>query len=382
MEIIERIIEKQKKLDKPIFIFCHKDPDGDAIGSRRALTIYLENSGAKVTTNAKNIDVSGIAVVVDTSSVDFVNSKKITKFKPENIFVFDHHIRSKTGNYIETELKLPKENVYVDGTQSSNCEVLLHVFDKSKITERIANALLKGLLYDTAVLKYIKKDTLKNVKMLLECGANFNKYAESLSDEKRFPKEEIVKIFFKNTEKIKFNNYFGLFYVANYEKTKIFEENYGLKPLNKYIFLLNNIYDCAFACLIIEREKNKVDVSLRSNPFCCDLDVQSVAVKFGGGGHKNAAGCQINLNKKNNLLQIKNNILSEINKLKINKIIKINNNKNNNKLKLILDETNYLTRDVNIEKIEKIENLIKNGANFDFLIKKFKNFNKIKNNDN
>jgi phosphoesterase RecJ-like protein len=54
--------------------------------------------------------------------------------------------------------------------------------------------------------------------------------------------------------------------------------------------------------------KNGVKISLRSKG---DIDVGSVAVSFGGGGHPNAAGCYINGNlekAKNNLI----NILKEL----------------------------------------------------------------------
>ena len=39
--------------------------------------------------------------------------------------------------------------------------------------------------------------------------------------------------------------------------------------------------------LVWQRDKNRIEVSLRSNG---DLDVSKIASKFKGGGHKNAAG--------------------------------------------------------------------------------------------
>lgn len=43
--MIEEIIEKAKKENKKVYIFAHKNPDGDAIGSSRALAEHLKLQG-------------------------------------------------------------------------------------------------------------------------------------------------------------------------------------------------------------------------------------------------------------------------------------------------------------------------------------------------
>ena len=56
-------------------------------------------------------------------------------------------------------------------------------------------------------------------------------------------------------------------------------------------FIPHGIVDCRpcmMGILFKEKDINEIKLSLRSKG---DLDVASFARKYGGGGHKNAAGC-------------------------------------------------------------------------------------------
>jgi phosphoesterase RecJ-like protein len=53
-----------------------------------------------------------------------------------------------------------------------------------------------------------------------------------------------------------------------------------------------------------EVNKNRFRISLRSN----FIDVNKIAVKYGGGGHQKASGCEI----KGTLEELKNILLSDI----------------------------------------------------------------------
>ena len=54
---------------------------------------------------------------------------------------------------------------------------------------------------------------------------------------------------------------------------------------------LLKVKDVVFAVLLVE-EKDRIRISLRSRG---EISAQKVAHRFGGGGHKQAAGCQLSL---------------------------------------------------------------------------------------
>ena len=83
--MIEKIIEKAKSLNRPVYIFAHNFPDKDAVASSASLIAYLEKEGIpakyvvtkslRYSTTIGNIPLtnnvsSGVAVILDTNSVD------------------------------------------------------------------------------------------------------------------------------------------------------------------------------------------------------------------------------------------------------------------------------------------------------------------------
>ena len=97
------------------------------------------------------------------------------KTPPEDIFVIDHHLKSNEIASIEEELKIPEENVLRAPSASSTCEMLANEFDSEQISVTIAEMLTLGLMADTAKLKFLKANTLQNLQVLLEKGADYKK---------------------------------------------------------------------------------------------------------------------------------------------------------------------------------------------------------------
>ena len=80
-------------------------------------------------------------------------------------------------------------------------------------------------------------------------------------------------------------------------------DNTATSKLTRWVKGTRNIQ--ALACFV-EVNKNRFRLSLRSN----HINVNKVAVKFGGGGHKKASGCEL----KGSLEEIKKTILEEFRK--------------------------------------------------------------------
>ena len=152
--MIKEVIEKAKRENKKIYIFAHKFPDGDAIGSSCALIEYFKNNNVEakyVITNLMNpytnilgenisttqeIDKNAIAIIVDTRCVDYAENKLFIEFQPENTYIIDHHMKSEGNPCIEDEINIPKENVIRNPEASSTCEILVEELEKEKISKR------------------------------------------------------------------------------------------------------------------------------------------------------------------------------------------------------------------------------------------------------
>lgn len=59
----------------------------------------------------------------------------------------------------------------------------------------------------------------------------------------------------------------------------------------------------------MKKTENETKVSFRSSG---DIDISYIAQKFGGGGHKKAAGCTINKNINEAKEEVINTILKEL----------------------------------------------------------------------
>jgi phosphoesterase RecJ-like protein len=66
--------------------------------------------------------------------------------------------------------------------------------------------------------------------------------------------------------------------------------NLGLEDTSGLANFLSGIREARIVIVFTEREDGTVDVSMRAAP---DLDVAQVALRLGGGGHPQAAGCTL-----------------------------------------------------------------------------------------
>lgn len=140
--MLEKIIEKAQKENKKVYIYAHKTPDGDALGSACAVVEYFKNKGIDaqyVITNpiysfsqivgdiqtTSSVDENSISLILDTSTLDYAENTLFESSSVSDIFVIDHHGENKKAKCIEVDLKVPKKNVIRNPMESSTCEMIL-----------------------------------------------------------------------------------------------------------------------------------------------------------------------------------------------------------------------------------------------------------------
>ena len=309
--MMDRIVKRCKSENKRVYVYAHKYPDGDAISSASAIVEYLKNEGIEakyVVSDEVNkysnivgkipvtseVSKGELSLIVDTSTAGYVENKMFLNSKVEDIYVIDHHGRVGNGDCIEDELKIPSENVVRNSYSSSACEVLIDVFDKEKITPRIADMLMLGLLTDTNKLKFLKSNTLSNVLKLKELGASYEEIVKCCSEKSKLSTCVAMARVFLDIKRFSIGNLYGMILLLDNEQVDSLKLNYGIENPQKQIFRMLDIEDVGFYCMSAENTLGEYAFEFRSTPIYGNFDVLSLAVENGGGGHYNASGCSLN----------------------------------------------------------------------------------------
>lgn len=308
-------------------IFTHKNPDGDAVGSALALKKILKLQDKKaeifvfdsidenfnflpgiekinIEEKIENIaDNDSLLVFLDCSSADRTGFET-SFFLEKEIVVIDHHLSDDWGG--EKVFKI------IDSNASSTAEIIFRLAEKLKWkTENdIFFCLLAGILSDTGTLQHsnTSPDVLQIVSRLVKSGVNFKKISDNLFKKKKA--EGSLKIWGKILAR-----------AAVDKKTKMAYSFVSQNDLKKYgsnedelsglVNLLSGIPESNFSLLLIENKFGKIKASLRSESYK-KTDVAKIAKTFGGGGHKLAAGFELEGKIEENIELIKKTIAEEL----------------------------------------------------------------------
>ena len=284
---------KIKEFDS-IVIYGHVNPDGDCYGSQLGLKraildnfenkkVYAVGSGyprlSSLIGTMDEVDdetiKNSLSIVVDTSNQDRVEDQRYKLGL--DVIKIDHH--------------LPQEhfgNPELLETSRCSCTELICVMllaNEAKITKEAALPLFLGLVTDSGRFLYqpISKQTYEIAGVLSDTGIDCNVLYDALYE----VDEKILRLK-------------GYIYV-NYKKTK---ENIAylvcpkedLRKLGcdfnlaaSQVNAIANIKGCPAWVFFSESESGLVRVEFRSK----DINVQTIAAKFGGGGHIHASGCRL-----------------------------------------------------------------------------------------
>lgn len=300
---VEEIIEILKNKNS-FLITSHINIDGDGIGSEIAFYICLKKLNKKVeiinqdpvpsifkflpysklakiySKNTKKMNFE-VGIVIDSGNLDRIGSVKEIIKKIPFIINIDHHItNSQFGNinWINPHFSSSGEMLYF------LCEALKSIDKKQAI------CLYTSIIYDTCgFLHNISKYTMEIVKNLIDKKINPEKIARKIFFEKSIKSVNLFKL---ALETLKFDKRKKICFMKVpaefFKKVKAKEEH-----TEGFVEFLISIKGIEVGVLFKEKE-NGIKVSMRSKG---KIDVENIAKKFGGGGHREAAGCFIK-NKK------------------------------------------------------------------------------------
>lgn len=305
---LEKIGKTIQEADS-ILIFPHINPDGDAIGSACGLCDTLREHGKKAAVlleedapeylsfldtsccmqDAENFGRPDLCICVDCSDEGRLNKRKKTYQSCGSTICIDHHLAAE--NFTEKGFC---DHYYIDSSEAACSQIIYKLLQAMglKPTPVAAELLYTGIVTDTGSFQYSNTtgDTHRIAADLLDLGVDHMKVTVALYQNIKRNKLDLeIKIL--DTMESFAKDQAVIAYV-----TEDMAEAAGalMEDAESAIDLLRNIEGVEIAALLKQREEG-IKVSLRAKSWG---GVDQIAAKFGGGGHKKAAGCTMHMSLK------------------------------------------------------------------------------------
>lgn len=289
--MFEKILKLIEEYDT-IFIYRHKFPDGDALGSQIGLFALIKDNypdktvykvgdaagrysfmaGSEMDCVDKALLKGSLAIVLDCGDKSLVSDDTFTL--AEKTVRMDHHLF--TVKFCDEE--------FVDRSYESCAGIIADFAEKTglKVSPYAANAIFTGIVTDSGRFRYdsVTADSLRRAAFLMDNGADpASIYAKLYSED-----YEMMKIRASFVLKIRFTGK----RVAYLYNTREEVEKLGLSDFTVSRGMVNVMADIKGVDIWVNftESENGVLCEIRSS----GKNINAVAVAHGGGGHLKASG--------------------------------------------------------------------------------------------
>ena len=306
------------KKNNNILVLTHESPDGDAIGSAMAVYHMLKDINKTVdivipempetflfmddidkisTQSDKEYDLT---IVVDCATKERIGQINNEYSRCKQSIVIDHHMSNHEYGTIN----------HVEGDVASCCQVLFYLFKEwnIKLTREIGEALTVGMLTDTSGFRNNDTDkfTFLMAAELADIGIDIHKIYYLVLSKKSMAQYLLMKMTLDRLELLE-DGKIAFSYISEEDMANVgakMGDHEGLVDLGRNIGGVE-------VSIFMRENADCYRVSLRSNG---KVNVNTVAQKFGGGGHKMASGIKTIGNFKETKENIINAIKEELSK--------------------------------------------------------------------
>lgn len=295
-----------------VLVLCHKNPDGDTVGSGAALyhaLRALDKTAAVLCsdpippmfgyTNIRLFDGSftpQLVVAADVASLQLFGEKNNVPELARHVdLCIDHHAGN--GGYADFTL--------LDPTAAATAELVTRVIEAMhvQITPLIADCLYTGLATDTGCFKFSNTTAHTHLvaARLIEAGARIAQLNIVLFD--TVPRERMTaeRMALDNLEYY-LNGRCALVYLT---RDEIAESHVEPSDLEDLTGLPIRIAGVKVGVTLRQQPSGSYRISIRTAE---GVDACAIARRLGGGGHNRAAGCEL----EGNLENTKNAVLAEV----------------------------------------------------------------------
>lgn len=294
-----------------IVIFAHRKPDGDAIGSSFALMLALKKIGKKARVECadpllhgrylKIFDAyepeqfeAGCLVAVDIAGESLLGGAEKPYDRQVDLCI-DHH---KSNSLFAARTLL-------DAGAAATAEIIHALLNEMGIEpdKKIADAVFTGVATDTGCFKFANTTARSHnvAAWAIRHGAESAYINKIMFDTKSRGRLEAEKLMLETM-----GYYFGGRCALIYMPLDI-SEKCGVtdEELEGMSALPRTVEGVLAGVTIRECAAGSFRISLRTEP---PMDASKICLKFGGGGHMNAAGCSLN----GTLDEVKEKILAAV----------------------------------------------------------------------
>lgn len=287
-----------------VFCICHRNPDGDAIGSLLGVAMLLERRFPDKAITTHCVDpvpdmfhflpgafrVENVPdALPDPDSAVFIfldcGEPKLTELHESHPQLFDGTYKSLMFDHHHGNPKFGTVNFLLPSA-SSTCEVITRFADAIawQIDGDVATCLITGILTDTGGLLHSNAtaDVYRTVARLMRAGG---RRQETVTAVFRTGKLSTLRLWGRVLEKISITDEGGA--VSAVTEGDFRATGADRSELTGAIDYVNAVPGMRFS-LVLSEGDGKVKGSLRT--MRDDVDVSAMASKFSGGGHKKAAG--------------------------------------------------------------------------------------------
>ncbi len=292
---------------RTFFVIGHKEPDGDCLGSQKALASMLNRSGRKavlcsegpfirpetmaiehlftksikkaVETYSIPADEAAV-IIVDCSTPERIGESLADEIKGFPTAVIDHHASGKSFGDVK----------WINGGSPSTTVMIYQLFKQLKVKPNAEEAedMMFGFITDTGYFRHLDRSNSKSTQLmseLLSFDISLKELYYRMYGGRELESKILTGRILSRAEPI-FNGRCILIYETLDEKKRFGSKNRDSDTIYSQLLTVKN---CEAVIFIREEEEAKCSVSLRSLD---EIDVGRIAASFGGGGHKRAAGIE------------------------------------------------------------------------------------------
>ncbi|MDR2804008.1 MAG: bifunctional oligoribonuclease/PAP phosphatase NrnA [Treponema sp.] len=305
-------------------IVGHEEPDADCIGSQLALSSMLLRLGKQTLLRSsgpfrktevipyKNLfsakinedDKTNAAVIIVDCPAPSRTGELCGAIKGLPLAIIDHHAAASAKNRLSTA-----DCTYIAAAAASSTILIFSLFKALNldISKDEACFLFLGLCTDTGFFRHIdsgSEEIFQIAASLAKAGASPKETFSKIHGGKTLNSRLLLGLVISHTE-----SYFGgklLITTEELEET----QKYGIENRDSDAIyqILMSVEGVEAAAVIRQSSPVECAIGLRS---LNSVDVAKIAVVFGGGGHKNAAGAYL----KGHIAALKQTLLGEFEKI-------------------------------------------------------------------
>ncbi len=294
---IKPLVQRAKK----IAVIGHERPDGDSLGSAMGLCAILRNNGFTADVwatdqlparykflkfneyikiaNLRTKVEGDLALVVDNTGHDRIGAPIEGHFKKEQIVNIDHHISNNQFggiNWVDPKAAAASELVW---RLASACEWRAPLF--------AFECLYTGLVTDTGMFMYSNTTprVLRMAAEMVQAGVNTEYFWKKIYLEKSQGEMEL-EARARSSMELWQNGKIG---VVSITQRDFAETHTGPEMATEFSGIPRMLEGVELSVFFFEiKDGTTTKISIRSSK---EYDASALAGQFGGGGHRQAAGC-------------------------------------------------------------------------------------------